>query len=182
MSTVVFLIPTALQLKWEKGTISSHSRLLLQSTVRPHRWAQYQWTISYQTMNANGRWETRTRAHTKCILHSMLLILKTLSAFLYVFLSGIVSSPPQALCEVFGKGVLPTLHVVDACSGGSVSGLSKIHLWNLFSLDGFNQHLLSPPAELSSRNSTGHRLGTQCHKTLNIGFEGERVCVTVVKA
>ncbi|XP_076015276.1 cilia- and flagella-associated protein 65 [Genypterus blacodes] len=113
--------PSAPQLKRERGTIPSHSKLLLQTTVRPHRRAQYQWTISCQTLNANG----------------------------------VLSCPPQALCEVLCKGVLPTLHVVDACSGGSVSGLSKTRLWNLLSLDGFNQHLLSSTTELSSRNSTG---------------------------
>ncbi|XP_070771214.1 cilia- and flagella-associated protein 65 [Enoplosus armatus] len=119
-------VPSALQLDCERGTIASHSTILLRSTVRPHRRAQYLWTISYQTLNA----------------------------------SGVVSSPPQAVCEVRAKGVFPTLQVTDACSGGSVGRLSKVHLWKLFSLDSLNEHLLSnpSPAELTYRTPTRHSL------------------------
>ncbi|XP_054471804.1 cilia- and flagella-associated protein 65 [Anoplopoma fimbria] len=46
--------PNALELDCERGTIVSHSKLLLRSTVRPHRRAQYLWTISYQMLNASG--------------------------------------------------------------------------------------------------------------------------------
>ncbi|XP_068557648.1 cilia- and flagella-associated protein 65 [Cebidichthys violaceus] len=46
--------PNALQLDCERGTIASHSTMLLRSTVRPHRRAQYLWTISYQMLNASG--------------------------------------------------------------------------------------------------------------------------------
>ncbi|XP_071368292.1 cilia- and flagella-associated protein 65 [Centroberyx affinis] len=116
--------PNALQLDSVRGTIASHSRMLLRSTVRPHRRTRYQWTISYQTLNA----------------------------------SGFVSSPAQKVCEVQGEGVFPTLQVIDACSGGSVGGLSKVQLWNLFSLDGLNEHLLSSPSppELTYRTPTRH--------------------------
>ncbi|XP_051260176.1 cilia- and flagella-associated protein 65 isoform X3 [Dicentrarchus labrax] len=47
-------VPSALQLDCERGTIASHSTLLLRSTVRPQRRAQHLWTISYQTLNASG--------------------------------------------------------------------------------------------------------------------------------
>ncbi|XP_044073745.1 cilia- and flagella-associated protein 65 isoform X2 [Siniperca chuatsi] len=47
-------VPSALQLDCERGTIASHSTMLLRSTVRPHRRVQYLWTISYQTLNASG--------------------------------------------------------------------------------------------------------------------------------
>ncbi|XP_023144688.2 cilia- and flagella-associated protein 65 [Amphiprion ocellaris] len=72
--------------------------------------------------------------------------------------SGFVSSPPETLCEVRAKGVFPTLQVVDACSGGSVGRLSKMHLWKFFSLDSLNEHLLSnpSPAELTFRTPTRH--------------------------
>ncbi|XP_029315132.1 LOW QUALITY PROTEIN: cilia- and flagella-associated protein 65 [Cottoperca gobio] len=46
--------PNALQLDCDRGTIASHSTMLLRSTVRPHRRAQYLWTISYQMLNARG--------------------------------------------------------------------------------------------------------------------------------
>uniref|UniRef100_A0A3Q3M416 Cilia and flagella associated protein 65 n=1 Tax=Mastacembelus armatus TaxID=205130 RepID=A0A3Q3M416_9TELE len=36
------------------GTIPSHCTMLLRSTVKPQRQAQYLWTISYQTLNAIG--------------------------------------------------------------------------------------------------------------------------------
>ncbi|XP_041807029.1 cilia- and flagella-associated protein 65 [Chelmon rostratus] len=118
-------LPT-LQLDCERGTIASHSTMLLRSTVRPHRRAQYLWTISCQILNA----------------------------------SGCVSSPPQAVCEVRAKGVFPTLQAIDVHGGGSVSKLSKVHLWKLFSLDGLNEHLHSSPspAELTYRTPTRHSL------------------------
>ncbi|XP_035860503.1 cilia- and flagella-associated protein 65 isoform X3 [Sander lucioperca] len=46
--------PNALQLDCDRGTIASHATMLLRSTVRPHRRAQYLWTISYQMLNASG--------------------------------------------------------------------------------------------------------------------------------
>ncbi|XP_026150303.1 cilia- and flagella-associated protein 65 isoform X2 [Mastacembelus armatus] len=46
--------PSGLQLDCEKGTIPSHCTMLLRSTVKPQRQAQYLWTISYQTLNAIG--------------------------------------------------------------------------------------------------------------------------------
>ncbi|XP_029981230.1 cilia- and flagella-associated protein 65 [Sphaeramia orbicularis] len=46
--------PSALHLDCDRLTVASQSTLLLQSTVRPHRRAQYTWTISYQTLNADG--------------------------------------------------------------------------------------------------------------------------------
>ncbi|KAK9537382.1 hypothetical protein VZT92_005007 [Zoarces viviparus] len=116
--------PKALQLGCERGTIVSHSTMLLRSTVKPHRRAQYLWTISYQMLNA----------------------------------SGLVSSPPHAVCEVRAEGVFPTLQVIDVCSGGSVDRLSKAYLWELFSLDRLNEHMLAnpSPAELTYRTPTMH--------------------------
>uniref|UniRef100_A0A672IH14 Si:ch1073-349o24.2 n=1 Tax=Salarias fasciatus TaxID=181472 RepID=A0A672IH14_SALFA len=67
-------------------------------------------------------------------------------------------SPPQTLCEVQAKGVFPTLQVTDGWSSGSASILSKLRLWKLFSLDSFNEHLLSSPspAELTFKTPTRH--------------------------
>ncbi|KAM4558145.1 cilia- and flagella-associated protein 65 isoform 3-T3 [Odontesthes bonariensis] len=45
---------SALQLDCERGTIASHSTMLIRSTFRPCRQAQYLWTISYQILNSNG--------------------------------------------------------------------------------------------------------------------------------
>ncbi|XP_047455942.1 cilia- and flagella-associated protein 65 isoform X2 [Mugil cephalus] len=117
---------SALQLDCMRATIASNSTMKLQSTVKPQRRTQYLWTISYQTLNANGS----------------------------------ASSSPQALCEVRVKGVFPTLQVIDACGGGSVGRLSKVHLWKLFSLHRLNEFLLSSPspAELTFRTPTRHSL------------------------
>ncbi|KAM3861924.1 LOW QUALITY PROTEIN: cilia- and flagella-associated protein 65 [Diretmus argenteus] len=118
--------PEALQLDSVRGTVPSRTKMLLRSTVRPHRGGCYQWTISYQTMNTRGS----------------------------------VWSPPQEVCEVRGKGVFPTMQVIDARSGGSVGGLSKVQLWSLFSLDGLNKHLLCSPSppELTYTTPTRHSL------------------------
>ncbi|XP_075896045.1 cilia- and flagella-associated protein 65 isoform X3 [Nelusetta ayraudi] len=45
---------SGIQLQFERATMTSQSTLLLRSTIRPQRQAQYLWTISYQTLNANG--------------------------------------------------------------------------------------------------------------------------------
>ncbi|XP_042350684.1 cilia- and flagella-associated protein 65 isoform X3 [Plectropomus leopardus] len=120
--------PNALQLDCERGTIASHSEMLLRATVRPHRRAQYLWTISYQMLNTRG----------------------------------FVSCPPQAACEVRAQGVFPTLQVINACSGGSVGRLSKVHQWKLFSLESLNEHMLSnpSPAELTYRTPSSHSLSS----------------------
>ncbi|XP_034550185.1 cilia- and flagella-associated protein 65 isoform X3 [Notolabrus celidotus] len=117
-------VPKDLKLDHERGTVSSHSTMPLQLTVRPHKRAQYQWIISYQTLSASGN----------------------------------VLSPTQAVCQVLAKGVFPTLKVIDVCSGGIAERLSKVHLWKLFSLDRFNEHLLSNPSsvELTYRTPTRH--------------------------
>ncbi|KAM6946159.1 cilia- and flagella-associated protein 65 [Aplochiton taeniatus] len=74
--------------------------------------------------------------------------------------TGMVQGAPQSVCEVRGEGVYPTLEVTDIRSAGSLSGLSKLQLWKLFSLDELNQHLRSDPAppELTYRVPTRHSL------------------------
>uniref|UniRef100_A0A8D2ZWM9 Coiled-coil domain-containing protein 108 n=1 Tax=Scophthalmus maximus TaxID=52904 RepID=A0A8D2ZWM9_SCOMX len=104
----------------DKGTIASHSTMLIWSTFKPYRRTQYLWKISYQTLNANG----------------------------------LVSSPPQPVCEVRAKGVFPTLQVTDVCGGGSMGRLSKKHLRTLFSLDSLNKHLLSNPSSAEPIHGT----------------------------
>ncbi|XP_029968198.1 cilia- and flagella-associated protein 65 [Salarias fasciatus] len=79
-----------------------------------------------------------------------------------ISVSGFALSPPQTLCEVQAKGVFPTLQVTDGWSSGSASILSKLRLWKLFSLDSFNEHLLSSPspAELTFKTPTRHSLSS----------------------
>ncbi|CAJ1071355.1 cilia- and flagella-associated protein 65 isoform X4 [Xyrichtys novacula] len=47
-------VPRDLKLDRERGTIASHSTMPIRLTVRPHGPVQYQWIISYQTLNARG--------------------------------------------------------------------------------------------------------------------------------
>ncbi|XP_053295148.1 cilia- and flagella-associated protein 65 [Pleuronectes platessa] len=72
--------------------------------------------------------------------------------------SGLESSSSKAVCEVRAKGVFPTLQVTGVCGGGSLGTLSRMHLWQLFSLDSLNRHLLSntSSAELIHRTPTKH--------------------------
>ncbi|CAB1426783.1 unnamed protein product [Pleuronectes platessa] len=72
--------------------------------------------------------------------------------------SGLESSSSKAVCEVRAKGVFTTLQVTGVCGGGSLGTLSRMHLWQLFSLDSLNRHLLSntSSAELINRTPTKH--------------------------
>lgn len=77
-----------------------------------------------------------------------------------LFPLGCVISPPQVVCEVQAQAVFPKIQVVNVCGGGSLSNLSKLHLWNLLSLDSFNHLLLSnlSPVELTCGLPNKHRL------------------------
>ncbi|KAJ0070042.1 hypothetical protein NL108_000306, partial [Boleophthalmus pectinirostris] len=57
----------ALQVHNERVTITSTSTALLQSTITPHQKAQYIWTISYHTINANG---SLSSAKLLCEVHA----------------------------------------------------------------------------------------------------------------
>lgn len=65
----------------------------------------------------------------------------------------------QPLCCIVATGIYPTFCIADACSAGSASGISKLHLWRLFSLDTLNEYLERDPApsELTYRVPTRHR-------------------------
>ncbi|NXA83497.1 CFA65 protein, partial [Thryothorus ludovicianus] len=60
----------------------------------------------------------------------------------------------QPLCCIVATGVYPTLHVTDACT----TGISKLHLWKLFSLDTLNEFLERDPTpgELIYKVPTRH--------------------------
>ncbi|XP_068602653.1 cilia- and flagella-associated protein 65 [Brachionichthys hirsutus] len=46
--------PNDLQLTCESGTVASNATMLVRSTLKPRKRAQYLWTISYQMLNASG--------------------------------------------------------------------------------------------------------------------------------
>ncbi|KAM8857620.1 cilia- and flagella-associated protein 65 isoform 2-T2 [Synchiropus picturatus] len=47
--------PKALLLDCTSRTVASHTTLVVQATFRPHKQAQFLWTISYQTLNTSGQ-------------------------------------------------------------------------------------------------------------------------------
>ncbi|XP_026521138.1 cilia- and flagella-associated protein 65 [Notechis scutatus] len=62
------------------------------------------------------------------------------------------------VCYVVATGIYPSICVVDACGTGCASGISKLHLWRLFSLERLNQYLEREPTpqELTFRVPTRH--------------------------
>lgn len=65
----------------------------------------------------------------------------------------------QELCHVSLVAVYPLLSIMDICSMGSAEGITRKHLWHLFSLDTLNSYLAHDPtlAELTYKVPTRHR-------------------------
>nr|XP_020647832.1 cilia- and flagella-associated protein 65 isoform X1 [Pogona vitticeps] len=66
----------------------------------------------------------------------------------------------QPVCRVVATGIYPSICITDACGIGSACGISKLHLWRLFSLDTLNQYLERDPTpqELTFRVPTRHSI------------------------
>ncbi|XP_014640990.1 PREDICTED: coiled-coil domain-containing protein 108 [Ceratotherium simum simum] len=64
----------------------------------------------------------------------------------------------QELCHVSLMAVYPLLSILDACSMGSAEGITRKHLWRLFSLDMLNSYLERDPTpcELTYKVPTRH--------------------------
>ncbi|KAG8125280.1 hypothetical protein E2320_020475, partial [Naja naja] len=81
---------------------------------------------------------------------------------LMVFLLPLQAANPFGeklpVCCVIATGIYPSICVVDACGTGCASGISKLHLWRLFSLETLNQYLEREPTpqELTFRVPTRH--------------------------
>lgn len=65
----------------------------------------------------------------------------------------------QELCRVFLVAVFPLLSILNICSMGSAEGITRRHLWHLFSLDLLNSYLERDPTpqELTYKVPTRHR-------------------------
>lgn len=65
----------------------------------------------------------------------------------------------QELCLVSLVAVYPLLSILDICSMGSAEGITRKHLWHLFSLDTLNSYLARDPTdkELTYKVPTRHR-------------------------
>ncbi|XP_035294734.1 cilia- and flagella-associated protein 65 isoform X2 [Cricetulus griseus] len=66
----------------------------------------------------------------------------------------------QELCHVSLVAVYPLLSILDACSLGSAEGITRKHLWHLFSLDTLNSYLARDPTprELTYKVPTRHSM------------------------
>ncbi|KAM5267433.1 cilia- and flagella-associated protein 65 isoform 1-T1 [Hipposideros larvatus] len=68
----------------------------------------------------------------------------------------------QELCRVVLTAVYPLLSILDVCSMGSAQGITRKHLWHLFSLDMLNSYLARDPTpreltyKVPVRHSTSH--------------------------
>ncbi|KAM6070538.1 cilia- and flagella-associated protein 65 [Chlamydotis macqueenii] len=120
--------PLALELEHSRGTIPARSKAFLRITVRPARRLHYTWSIKYAICSPTAT----DLASTK--------------------------EEQQPLCSIAATGVYPTLGITGACSAGCASGISKSHLWRLFSLVKLNEYLEREPtpSELTYRVPTQH--------------------------
>ncbi|NWU60823.1 CFA65 protein, partial [Pterocles burchelli] len=120
--------PLALELEHSRGTIPARSNAFVQVTVRPARRLHYTWSIKYAVCTPTATDLVSTKEEQ------------------------------QPLCCIVATGVYPAFCIADACSAGSASGISKLHLWELFSLDTLNKYLERDPApgELTYRVPTRH--------------------------
>ncbi|NWQ97855.1 CFA65 protein, partial [Burhinus bistriatus] len=120
--------PLALELEHSRGTIAARSKAFVRITVRPARRLYYTWSIKYALCTPTAT----DLASTK--------------------------KEQQPLCCITATGIYPTFCIADACSAGSASSISKLHLWRLFSLDILNEYLERDPApsELTYRVPTRH--------------------------
>ncbi|KAM6151943.1 cilia- and flagella-associated protein 65 [Erethizon dorsatum] len=66
----------------------------------------------------------------------------------------------QELCQVSLVAVYPLLSILDACPLGGAKGITRKHLWRLFSLDTLNSYLACDPTprELTYRVPTRHSM------------------------
>ncbi|XP_031446362.1 cilia- and flagella-associated protein 65 isoform X1 [Phasianus colchicus] len=120
--------PIALELENSRGTIPARSKAFVRVTVRPARQLHYTWSISCAICTP----EVPDLASTK--------------------------AEQQLLCCIEATGVHPTFRIADACSAGSASGISRLLLWRLLSLDTLNEYLQRDPApsELTCSVPTRH--------------------------
>ncbi|NXF92889.1 CFA65 protein, partial [Eubucco bourcierii] len=120
--------PLALELEHSRGTIPARSKAFVRITARPARRLHYTWSIKYAVWTPTATDLASTKVEQ------------------------------QPLCCVVARGVYPTLCIADACSAGSATGISKLHLWSLFSLDTLNEYLEQDltPSELTYRVPTRH--------------------------
>ncbi|NXM21691.1 CFA65 protein, partial [Ploceus nigricollis] len=119
----------ALELEHSRGTIPARSKAFVRTKVRLARRLHYTWLIKYAICTPRAAGLASTK-----------------------------EKPQQFLCCIVATGVYPTLRITDACTTGTASSNSKIHIWKLFSLDTLNEFLERDPTpgELTYKVPTRH--------------------------
>ncbi|XP_006496055.1 cilia- and flagella-associated protein 65 isoform X4 [Mus musculus] len=122
--------PCALEFDHSEGTMPPHSQDTIYLTARPKVRSQYSWTISY------------------CLLSQRAPPTNSMDG------------KKKALCHVSLAAAYPLLSVLDICSMGSTEGITRKHLWHLFSLDTLNSYLARDPTakELTYKVPTRHSM------------------------
>ncbi|XP_076787763.1 cilia- and flagella-associated protein 65 isoform X1 [Arvicanthis niloticus] len=122
--------PCALEFDHSEGTMPPHSQDTVYLTARPKVRSNYSWTISY------------------CLLSQR------------VTPPDSTDGKAQELCHVSLAAVYPLLSILDICSMGSAEGITRKHLWHLFSLDALNSYLARDPTvkELTYKVPTRHSM------------------------
>ncbi|XP_021054197.1 cilia- and flagella-associated protein 65 [Mus pahari] len=122
--------PCALEVDHSEGTMPPHSQDTIYLTARPKVRSQYSWTISYCLLSQRDPPPDNT------------------------------DGKRRALCRVSLAAAYPLLSVLDICSMGSAEGITRKHLWHLFSLDTLNSYLARDPTvkELTYKVPTRHSM------------------------
>ncbi|KAF7469989.1 Hypothetical predicted protein [Marmota monax] len=167
----------ALELDRSEGSMPPHSKDNICLTACPQRRSQYSWTISYSLLSHRGTWcpawrvragKDRGEGRELCAagLWGLLKIETAAWAKLqHAFGIGVYAASDnnkvgekKELCQVSLVAVYPLLSVLDAYSMGSAEGITRKHLWRLFSLDMLNNYLARDPTpgELTYQVPTRH--------------------------
>nr|XP_030133177.3 cilia- and flagella-associated protein 65 isoform X5 [Taeniopygia guttata] len=119
----------AIELEHSRGTVPARSKVFVRVKVRPARRLCYTWLIKYAICTARA-----------------------------ADLASAKEKQQQFLCCIVATGVYPTLCITDACTIGTASRNSKMHIWKLFSLDTLNEFLERDPTpgELTYKVPTRH--------------------------
>uniref|UniRef100_H3C1V3 Uncharacterized protein n=1 Tax=Tetraodon nigroviridis TaxID=99883 RepID=H3C1V3_TETNG len=110
----------SIELDFEVGTIPSKSQLPLQLTVKPHRQAKYQWTISYQMLSTTGC--ALSPPQDVCEVHAQAVF------------------PSLQVVNVRGGGSLCSLSKLHLWKLFSLDCLNQHLLWNPSPAEALSQH------------------------------------------
>lgn len=136
----------ALEVSSKDGVIPARTSQKITVTAYPSRRIAYNFKLSYELLSMYGEDKP------------------------------LIMCPKRQLAELHCQGVYPTLSVTDARCLGSGKGYSKVHIWNLFSLDSLNECLESDPSPSEllyaavTRHSTTRRVPVNTRAIMDFNF------------